>query len=157
MRSKTRSRRLRAASAPVPRATIDALLALVDEMSARVKALDTPPAASPVLPDLGPSNRLPPEEASRALHADVAEMDDLLDGVTELHAQLAPARRALGAVERARRLAEVISDQLAAPRTDDGQRPAPVRRRGRSPRSSERCSSASSEACRRASSRPIAS
>src|ERR1700733_11517862 len=36
----------RAASAPVPRATIDALLALVDEMSARVKALDTPPAAS---------------------------------------------------------------------------------------------------------------
>ena len=101
---------LRASAAPVPRARIDAFLAVVDEMSARVTALGG--ASAPEAPI---ARRAPVEESPRALHADVAEMDELLDGVTELHAQLAPARRALGTLDRSRRLAELIADQLAAP------------------------------------------
>jgi two-component system chemotaxis sensor kinase CheA len=102
---------LRSPSAPMPPGTIDACLALVDDMSARVTALDVPAVSEAVAP-----SRTAPEEPARALHADVAEMDDLLDGVTELHAQLAPARRALGSLERAQRLAELIAGQLAVPR-----------------------------------------
>ncbi len=111
---------LRASTAPVPRERIDALLALVDEMSARVTALGVSPELDAVAVP-----RALAEEPVRALHADVAEMDELLDGVTELHAQLAPARRALGTVERAKRLAELIVDQLAAPHA-----PEPLHRGG---------------------------
>jgi two-component system chemotaxis sensor kinase CheA len=119
----------RASTVPVPRAEIDALLRLVDEMSARVTSLGAAPAPQPGSDPVAtapPTSSIGPrsDEAVHALHADVAEMDELLDGVTELHAQLMPARRALGGVERARRLAELIADQLAAPRAFDQGRPA---------------------------------
>jgi two-component system, chemotaxis family, sensor kinase CheA len=103
---------LRGATSPVPRERIDRLLSLVDEMSARVTSLGAVPGAETVA-----AGRSSPEEPVRALHADVAEMDELLDGITELHAQLAPARRSLGIVERGKRLVELIVDQLAAPQT----------------------------------------
>src|SRR5271168_5247007 len=106
---------LRAATSPVLREQIDGFLALVDDMSARVTALSAAPEPVAVA-----GHRSPPEEPVRALPADLAEMDELLDGVTELHAQIAPARRALGTVERAKHLAELIADQLAAPRAVDG-------------------------------------
>jgi two-component system chemotaxis sensor kinase CheA len=101
---------LRASSEPVPREEIDALLRLIDDMSGRLTSLGAAPPA-----EATPARRSPPEDTVRALHADVAEMDELLDGVTELHAQLAPTRRALGTIERGRRLAELIAAQLDAP------------------------------------------
>jgi two-component system chemotaxis sensor kinase CheA len=109
---------LRTSTLPVPRERIDAFLALVDDMSARVKALSAISAPEGVA-----ARRSSPEEPVRALHADVAEMDELLDGVTELHAQLALARRSLGGVERGKHLAELIADQLAAPRAPEQRSP----------------------------------
>lgn len=108
---------LRDATAPVPRQRIDELLALVDEMSARVTALGAGPEREAAV-----ERRPSPEEPVRALHADVAEMDDLLDGITELHAQAASTRRCLRNLERARHLAELIGDQRADAHPSDPQR-----------------------------------
>ena len=103
---------LRGATTPVPRGRIEALLALIDDMNTRVRALDGASGTETVA-----ARQSSPEEPVRALHADVAEMDDLLDGITELHAHLAPARRSVEIVERGKRLVELILDQLAAPKT----------------------------------------
>jgi two-component system chemotaxis sensor kinase CheA len=102
---------------PLPRERVDTLLALVDEMGALLAALDGP-AAEHAPPPRAAERARPAreEEAPRAARADVAELDELLDGVTELHAQLVPLRRALGVIERAQRLSEVVVDQLASPR-----------------------------------------
>ena len=48
----------------------------------------------------------------RTLRADVAEVDELLEGVAEAHGQLGALRRSLAPLERARRLAEVLIEQL---------------------------------------------
>ncbi len=108
----------RGSTGPVPRERIDALLALVDEMNAGVAALALPGDGGAVA-----SRALPADDPPRAPRgADVAEVDELLDSVTELHAQLGPVRKALDAVERAQRLAEVMVDQLVSPRTADAAR-----------------------------------
>ena len=138
----------RAAEGPVPRATVDAVLHLLDSMRARAAALSEPdsaagagaaragveaaerPASGPVgvvEPEATGGNppRLPPrpapaapwtEEPLRTLQADVEEIDGLLEGIAEAHGQLALVRNDLGSVARMSRLAELLADQLAAPR-----------------------------------------
>jgi len=116
----------RAHAGPVPRPTIEILRALCDQLGARVVALDesAPAAVTPVSPD--PSAPAPAgvlttavaataaEIAPRTLRADVTEVDELLEGIAEAHGQLGALRRTLGPLERARRLAEVLIEQLGS-------------------------------------------
>lgn len=98
----------RGSAAPLARERVDTLLALVDAMSVRLAALDAPPEKKPNAPAR--------EDAPRVARADVEDVDDLIDGLSELHAQLSPVRRALGSVERAQRLAEVLVGLSSSPR-----------------------------------------
>ena len=71
----------------VPRPTIDSLRALVDQLGARVVALDEPaaPAGAPpaTTEEAAPARAVPPvpEVLPHTLRADLAEVDDLLEGV----------------------------------------------------------------------------
>ena len=108
----------RAHAGAVPRPTIDSLRALVDQLGARVVALDEPAAPTGAPPataeEAAPARAVPPmpEVLPHTLRADLAEVDDLLEGVAEAHGQLGALRRSLGPLERARRLAEVLIEQL---------------------------------------------
>jgi two-component system, chemotaxis family, sensor kinase CheA len=102
---------VRESTAPVTRERIDGVLAIVDRMNALVAALGGEPGAAPPT--------APTQETAHAVRGDVAELDELLDGVSELHAQLTPVRRALDGVERAQRLAELVVDQLASPHAQE--------------------------------------
>jgi two-component system, chemotaxis family, sensor kinase CheA len=96
----------------VHRELIDSVLKLLDEISGRVATLSSqaePAARSPGL-------NISPEESARLLKPDVEEMDALLDGVAETSIQLASIRRSLSNLERARRLTELMNEQLASPR-----------------------------------------
>src|SRR5439155_1424463 len=55
-----------------------------------------------------------PEEALRTVRADVTEMDVLLDGVAQTHAQIAGLRRRFGGLAPLRSLAQRLQEQLAA-------------------------------------------
>ena len=112
----------RAQAGPAPRPVVEAVLALVDQIRARVVALDEPAASA--APRAAPSETRgevaalavpPPELPQRTLRADLNEVDDLLQGVAEAHGQLGALRRSVGTIERARRLAEVLIEQLGAP------------------------------------------
>lgn len=95
------------------RERVDAVLKLLDTITARVSALGSPPdAAGSAQP------HLPPEEPFRTLRADVEEMDALIDGVVEAHVQLATLRRGLRTVDRLRQLQELLVDQLRSPRAE---------------------------------------
>jgi two-component system chemotaxis sensor kinase CheA len=98
----------------VPREPVDAVLAQVDRIAAQVAALT--PAGTPGAPTLVP------EEALRTVRADMAEMDALLEGVAETHAQVALLRRRFASLARARSLADRLQDQLARPGPSDGAR-----------------------------------
>src|SRR5664279_569783 len=89
----------REAGAAVSRAGIEAVLAYVDQIGARVAAL---PGAA-VEPGAA---RASPEEAPRSLRADVAEMDALLHGVAQTHAQVALLRRSRDHAAAARALVQ---------------------------------------------------
>jgi two-component system chemotaxis sensor kinase CheA len=110
----------RAHAGTVPRPTTDTLRVLVDQIGARVVALDepAPPASAPpaTAADTAPARSAgpAPEVLPRTLRADLAEVDDLLEGVAEAHGQLGALRRSLGPLERARRLAEVLIEQLGS-------------------------------------------
>jgi two-component system chemotaxis sensor kinase CheA len=99
----------RAPSGPIPREPIEAVLALVDDMGRRVAALDAAPEPAPNI-----TARAAPD-VTRTVHADVAELDDLLDGVLELQAQVAVGRRAMTLLERGKRLAELLAAEVLAP------------------------------------------
>ena len=99
-------------SMAMPREEVNAVLALIDGISSGVSALDGPPG-----PEASPPQRPAPEEPLRAVRADVAEMDALLDGVAEAHVQLAALRRGFRTIDRVRQIANTMTAQLAAPRT----------------------------------------
>ena len=105
----------RDATAAVPRASIEAVLAGLDEIAARVAGL---PAAA----DAGsaPAPPAPAEEAPRSLRADVAEMDALLAGVAQTHAQVTLMRRTCDNAAVARSLAQRLQVQLAPRRARAG-------------------------------------
>ncbi|WP_432825041.1 hybrid sensor histidine kinase/response regulator [Dactylosporangium sp. CA-092794] len=87
---------------PVPAAVVGDLLRLTDTMSELVAALQ--PLARPAA---GEDQPVP--EPGRGAAADV---DDLLEAVDEAHARFAPLRRQAATVERARRTAESLAEQL---------------------------------------------
>jgi two-component system chemotaxis sensor kinase CheA len=107
---------------------VDALLKLLDGISACVAELEQPAAAA--RPAAAPGAG---EEPLRTVRADVAEMDMLLDGLSEASVQLGAMRGALGALERMRQLIESLIARLGVararelPRAGDGALASSVR------------------------------
>jgi two-component system chemotaxis sensor kinase CheA len=93
---------------PVPPETVGALLTLTDRMSVLAGALQPPQTPAPAVakPDTAP------QPAAAPVRSDSADIDELLDAVGEAHARFAPLRRQVATVERARRAAEAIIEQL---------------------------------------------
>jgi two-component system chemotaxis sensor kinase CheA len=103
----------RSGGASVPRDSVDRVLKLLDDISARISALGRPPAA-----DAGALRSLP-EDAPGIVLAEVEELDNLVEGVVEASIQLSAVRRSTRLLERGRRLADRLDDQTfngAAPR-----------------------------------------
>ncbi len=87
-------------------------LARVDVMREQLLTLTAAPVAGgrESKPE---SPTIPVEEAFWAANADQQELDVLMDGISELNSQLGVIRRSRSLLERARSLAEALSDQLA--------------------------------------------
>ncbi len=99
---------LRDAGAAVARGDIDAVLNHLNEISALTEALEPSVSAeAPAQP------RPAPEEALRTVRADVIEIDAVLDGVAEAHAQLGGLRGAMRTLEEAQDMAHLLEAQLA--------------------------------------------
>jgi len=118
---------LRGTAEPAHRGVVDAVLTLLDEASAGVAALGA--AAEPA----GAPARVAADEPLRTLRADAADIDALLDAVTEVQVQLATIRPSLDAADRARRAADLLVDELAprAPAARPAGNGAAARARGR--------------------------
>ena len=106
----------------VSRDGIDASLKALDEIAARLAAL-TPQPQGENRPDARSDSdpRGIPSVQSESLEMarpNVDEVDVLLGGLTEAGVQLAALRRGIVPLERSRRLAQLLEEQLAAPRTD---------------------------------------
>lgn len=97
----------READASVPREAIDGLLRMLDEVGGHVANLSGQVAEKTDQPSL-------PDEALRMLRADVAEMDALLEGVTETRTRLEVVRRALDGFGDARRLVDGLAGRRNA-------------------------------------------
>ncbi|HKX43706.1 MAG TPA: response regulator, partial [Burkholderiaceae bacterium] len=97
----------RDASDTVPRSNIDAVLARLDEITARLATLSPAPEAE------APAGRgALPEETLRTVRADVTEMDALLGGVAQTHAQVTASRRHRESLAQLRTLAQRLVVQL---------------------------------------------
>ncbi|WP_328476532.1 response regulator [Actinoplanes sp. NBC_00393] len=94
------------------------LLRLNDEISAQVSALETPqpPATAPPEPD-APEEPAPHPEAPIPNRAATADLDELLDAITETNARMAPLRRLNVTIEKLHRSAVSLADQLRTGRT----------------------------------------
>src|SRR5882724_2172712 len=103
---------LRDGATSIAREGVDSVLAILDLMTARLANLD-PPALSD-----GATAEVPvtPEPPLRTFRAELGELDPLLNGLAEVNIQLATVRRSSSAMEEARRLTEILADQLASPR-----------------------------------------
>ncbi|AEV86027.1 histidine kinase [Actinoplanes sp. SE50] len=110
------------------------LLRLNDEISAQVTALTRPPAPPPVVEttpalettpavvatpavEVAPEPRAEPVAETVAPRAATADLDDLLDAITETTARMAPLRAGSRVVEKLRTSAETLADQLRGGRT----------------------------------------
>jgi two-component system, chemotaxis family, sensor kinase CheA len=89
---------------PVPKKDVDAVLGLIDAIGVHVTSLDTPAPAN----DAVRATPLP-EEPLRILRTEVAEVEELLDGMAELQTMLAQVQRRLDGFEHLRRLGELLS------------------------------------------------
>ncbi|MEV0136526.1 response regulator [Dactylosporangium sp. NPDC050688] len=96
---------------PVPPETVGALLTLTDRLTILVGALRTPEEA-PDAPTPEPAEVTADPPAAAPVRSDSADIDELLDAVGEAHARFAPLRRQVATVERARRAADAITEQL---------------------------------------------
>lgn len=103
----------REGSRPIARKHIDEVLASLDAITAKLAQLPAPEG--------GEAAATPPEP-ERTVRAEVADVDALLEGLGEVHGQLAGMRRALDGAERARHLASMLVEQVAARRAADAQR-----------------------------------
>jgi two-component system chemotaxis sensor kinase CheA len=115
---------LRETGAPPTRGLIDELLAFVDRIALAVSGLAAPPAelvapAPTHLPGGQLAPRVTDDEPALSARADAADLDALLDGVSEVSVQLEGVRRAQSAAERLLRLAELLEGQLAKGRRDE--------------------------------------
>ncbi|MBI3529215.1 MAG: response regulator [Betaproteobacteria bacterium] len=102
----------------IPREHIDGVLATLDAITARLAQLPAPPGEESAT---APGTTAEPINTVRA---EVAEVDALLDGLGEVHGEVATLRRAMNSAARARDLAALLADQLATPRLADTQRSA---------------------------------
>jgi two-component system chemotaxis sensor kinase CheA len=87
----------------------------LDTIAGHVLALATPGQAnpgSPGEPPSAPANQRAGEEPIRTVRVEIAEMDALLDGVTETHALLDGLRTTLRSIEAAQRLAGLVAARL---------------------------------------------
>ncbi len=98
----------------VPRDRVDAVLGIVDEISMLLSVLDAP-AEVGATPQAAAATT-PRDAVPRAVHAELAEMDALLDGVAEAHARVGAVRSASRTVERMRELAERVVMELSGAR-----------------------------------------
>src|SRR5258708_1577773 len=103
---------LREGATSMTRAGVDAALAILDLMTARLATLgpSDPPDAGKAEPPVTP------EPPLRTFRADLGDLDPLLNGLAEVNIQLASVRRSSSAMEQARRLTEILTDQLESPR-----------------------------------------
>lgn len=92
----------READEPPPRARIEAVLRHLDEIRGRLGALTQ---AEPVDST---------DEGRRTVRTDIAEMDALLEGVSETHTLLNGLRPAAQAMARGQHLADLLLEQLAS-------------------------------------------
>lgn len=105
---------LRDAVTPVDRERVDALLALVDAIAAAL-----PPSAEPAAPTAADATAPPATAADDplpALQADRRELDALLVGLAEVHAQVAQAYEAMEPMGRLRAAVRHLGEQVAAER-----------------------------------------
>ena len=103
---------------PVSPDQIGILLKLVDGIGKCIASLEPPPVQEDLKTSLQQA-----EVPLRTVRADIAEVDELLDGVAETHTQLSSLQRSVGSLERARHLVDLVSKQLAAPRARGTDRP----------------------------------
>ena len=111
----------REAKEPVPPATLEALLALVDEISGRLAQLEEAPPdfASVELAAPAGGASAPHEPAVRSVEprtvrARVTDVDALLDALARSHAQLELLRSSEGSLEQARHRATLLAEQLVS-------------------------------------------
>lgn len=102
-------------SPPVPRARIDGLLRVVDEIAASVAALEP---AAPADATAAAQPERPGEDPFESLRIDVREMDALLAAVLEAGVQVTTLRRELAALDHVEDVARALSDQLSVRRRD---------------------------------------
>ncbi len=100
----------RESAGAVPADRIDGMLTLVDEIGNLV-ALLAPPV---------PAGKPSPDDSLQTIRAGVAEMDALLEGITESHVQLRTLRTVARSVDRARDLTDRLVSQLAVRSTREG-------------------------------------
>lgn len=95
---------------------ISSLLERVDAIDDRASRLAPAPAPSAASRAADPAPERPSaaQEPFRTVHADVDEMDALIESIAEAHVQLGSVRRSFTDIERARGLSELLCDQLAA-------------------------------------------
>jgi two-component system chemotaxis sensor kinase CheA len=100
----------------VARECIDRVLATLDAITAGLARLPGPEGGT------APDASAAPAETLRTVRAEVADVNSLLEGLGEVHGELAALRRAVGSAERARHNTALLAEQLASPRLADDQR-----------------------------------
>jgi two-component system chemotaxis sensor kinase CheA len=111
----------RESAAAMPREAIDSVLELIDRIAAGLATLgqgEAPTAATETV-QVSPAASAASSESDdtgRTVWAEVGELDQLLEGVTETHAQLGAFRRAGETMGRVRALAEQLVDLMALKR-----------------------------------------
>lgn len=105
-------------AAAVPREAIDAVLAQIDRIEGHVKALAAPVPAD--APAASAQREQAAGEAPRALRAEAAELDQLLDGVGQAHSQLSRLQESCEQASSARQLTQRLHAQLVQRRGREG-------------------------------------
>lgn len=114
---------LREVAGPIPREVVEAMLQRLDGMGTLLAAIDQAPAPAPeaAAANAATNATAKPTTADKpaaelplsAVRTDMAEMDTLLDGISQVHARAATLRRHQATIERAHELAGLLADQLA--------------------------------------------
>jgi two-component system chemotaxis sensor kinase CheA len=100
----------------VPRECIDGVFASLDAIMAKLAQLPGP------LSEEAAATAGVTSEPIRTVRAEVADVDVLLQGLGEIHGELATIRRAMDNAEHARYLATLLVEQLVSPRPTDASR-----------------------------------
>jgi two-component system chemotaxis sensor kinase CheA len=97
----------------LPRESIDALLALLDQIGARLKTIDggAPQKVEPAAPNSAP--KLPAaSDTIETVRTGIADVEAVLEGIAETHAQMTAIKRTLQNAERARSLVDVLAEHV---------------------------------------------